>query len=1580
MKRTCLLLALLCPYLLYAQTTVYEDLSQDTLQTVDEVFENVDLTQVPSGLLLDKTFPFADPTPHDGLHLDADNLLNFDTFGLLYATMYGASVGANTTPPPPDVYMNASDAFDNGGPLNLALARIAYHQLRPDAIAANLLDTLNNRIYDVPGRAEAPYSEHETFFAAPVSTVVVGADVRFQFDPSLALTNTSTTITTLNVDFGDSNGPVILTPGSIYEVTYSGPGVVTLIVTATYSDGAVRQSHATLAVRADPLGRMYSETADFSNSFTSNGDVLNVDVMTACPDGLIRKPFFYVMGFNTFDSEGEKQKKFADMIQFFTDDYGGVTASDESILDLLHAEGYDVIYCDWEVSQNNLYDHIATLRQAIDWVNGLKAASGSEAKNVMFGRSMGGLMSRYALLEMESEGLDHQTEKLLTMDTGHRGNNTPLGLQAMAYDMANMKVLGTVTLSSFVKKLRKGLAILNGMGTRQLNIYHLANDPDLSHSAWFYATINQDVHTPFFASLDALGAPQHFEMVYMSNGSLTGQSNPLLAPGEKMFQTEFGPFIFIVANFWMRTRGFAVSDGRTDADPEKIYSSIAILTLWKIPMILHYQRLKKGGLDPLDTCPGGNDPIGDEILGFLTQTYATEPFYTVCPTYSALNLDNSFVTASVMPPVVIPPLAGLRWIGSTDASVSSFGINQHNQKHVTFNENLARFFLRETVTSGGPATVAGSGGSLWLTENYNFGELQVGTPGLFTPNALTRPHTIPADRTLHVNRDLPLGNVDDPDNPQAATGVDDYEFFLRDGVDCDGPTGPAHLTVDPGGQLLVGDWSVGNTATVYLQDYASLEVDGYLELDRFSTLVVEAHTTLRITGRVRLNADARILVEPGGILSVLPGGELELGSRARVEVGSNAFLWHRPTGIIKAGVDAEVIIEQGARYELFEGSVARLWSGQNPYGTACIRIFGHITWNGEPQFSGNGHFSFEPTAQLHIPYPDDPNDPDDPNVPREFRLRGQREDFRFLTLKGLQVPKGADVHLSRGIVQSSGLHTEGGGRITFEDTHWRGSDGLDAVAPQRVIARRSTFTDMAAPLSVREVTQPTAGTTVRECTFTGCRTGLYVENNRFGVEVIESTFDGGTASEAAGLEAIWGVDARSIRVVDSEIYGYLNATADDQTGGVQHAAVQLNNVRSFYAHGTDIHGNDYGIAAADDIGKGAYGSNVFLRAGTRVRENGVGVHVQDGGFNPQGLDHGLVSMRCSELTGNVNGITGEDVLLDIDAFHQAQGQTYAYTNHFQHLDFHNLFDICLVDRQDHYQDGPNLFVLNARANYWGTANADPVDEVPIHISLVGPSNPCQDWGNQLTMLVDPIAAGPVQECPPADPGGNTTPGNGGDPTLADPPKSPSQAPATQCLVEIGGAERVVHAQYQEAWLAHEQGDTELAAQLFAPVAALDAAALGTAYARDADGKVATELAPEISYNQCSHLRQVASVFVDPEALTADARLLPGATPHDVLDPLWVAAARGTAMAVPPVEPGSVRLVPNPASAYFRLRTELSGPADYRCYDAVGRLVASGRFEGRARVTTTGWRSGLYTVEVRCGDRAPQVQRVVIERP
>ena len=119
MKRLLFVVALLCPFLPYAQSYVDTNLTNDTLQTAAEVFGQLDLTQTATGLLMDQSYHYYLPEHFDGVTLDSNSLLNFDQFSLLYATIYGAGAGSGTLPPHPDVYNNASDAYDDGDPLGL---------------------------------------------------------------------------------------------------------------------------------------------------------------------------------------------------------------------------------------------------------------------------------------------------------------------------------------------------------------------------------------------------------------------------------------------------------------------------------------------------------------------------------------------------------------------------------------------------------------------------------------------------------------------------------------------------------------------------------------------------------------------------------------------------------------------------------------------------------------------------------------------------------------------------------------------------------------------------------------------------------------------------------------------------------------------------------------------------------------------------------------------------------------------------------------------------------------------------------------------------------------------------------------------------------------------------------------------------------------------------------------------------------------------------------------------------------------------------------------------------------------------
>ncbi|MBI4521905.1 MAG: cytochrome P450, partial [Gemmatimonadetes bacterium] len=97
-------------------------------------------------------------------------------------------------------------------------------------------------------------------------------------------------------------------------------------------------------------------------------------------------------------------------------------------LEALRATGYDVIILGfrqgWDRIQKNAQVAIACLQEAM---------RRTAAPLVAGGVSMGGLVMRYALAEMETRGLPHHARVFLTIDTPHRGAYTSVGTQWFAH-------------------------------------------------------------------------------------------------------------------------------------------------------------------------------------------------------------------------------------------------------------------------------------------------------------------------------------------------------------------------------------------------------------------------------------------------------------------------------------------------------------------------------------------------------------------------------------------------------------------------------------------------------------------------------------------------------------------------------------------------------------------------------------------------------------------------------------------------------------------------------------------------------------------------------------------------------------------------------------------------------------------------------------------------------------------------------------------------------------------------------------------------------------------------------------------
>jgi hypothetical protein len=169
--------------------------------------------------------------------------------------------------------------------------------------------------------------------------------------------------------------------------------------------------------------------------------------------------------------------------------------------------------------QRNAY----LLETIIKWVNDNKQpVSGVYIPNVVLGQSMGGVIARYALKDMENTSLDHKTRLYISDDAPHQGANVPQGYQHLARHARSLYIKSGITAGTIelIQLIRGGvspllaLSIADQPASKQMLI-NFVNGSN---------TIDNTVHNTWETELKNLGYPQGFtgtpfKFVAISNGS-----------------------------------------------------------------------------------------------------------------------------------------------------------------------------------------------------------------------------------------------------------------------------------------------------------------------------------------------------------------------------------------------------------------------------------------------------------------------------------------------------------------------------------------------------------------------------------------------------------------------------------------------------------------------------------------------------------------------------------------------------------------------------------------------------------------------------------------------------------------------------------------------------------------------------------------------------------------------------------------------------------------------------------------------------------------------------------------------------
>ncbi|GAB3636545.1 hypothetical protein GCM10027422_21350 [Hymenobacter arcticus] len=488
---------------------------------LNQVFANVDKSQVPSGYLDEYGEQLLGLHPYNGVLTDS-NRTDMEVFRYLRATIFSARVtGIDTLPGLPELNRRLDARRQNvaGAPNPIAVQYMSYDRIRPDALQYNLLQVQNNQVFDVAGRSQSPYQAATLFAAAPLYAVSRTGTASFVFARNLYLTNNpSKSLIGLYLDFDDGQGYVPAAWDQPITATYTSPGHKHIRVRVAYSNfgvispdpepptpgpelptqrvgiapislGFSLESHFDLNVlEGAATAARYAPTNDIVRTFTSPTNAHSgalVSVRYGQGHTSLVKPLIMVEQYNIASILEEEAPELLpcdngnNTIQSFLDrinlvDFDGNRGN---FNDALHDIGqYDLVYIDFKRNTDDLRRNAVLFQEVVRWVNDLKAQAGSTQQNVVMGQSMGGLISRYGLAQMVRNHEDPQTRLLVLHDSPQRGAYNPVGTQSLTRACDVPGILGIWRVADISSSAKAALRVLNEPGSQQLSILN-AYDP-----------------------------------------------------------------------------------------------------------------------------------------------------------------------------------------------------------------------------------------------------------------------------------------------------------------------------------------------------------------------------------------------------------------------------------------------------------------------------------------------------------------------------------------------------------------------------------------------------------------------------------------------------------------------------------------------------------------------------------------------------------------------------------------------------------------------------------------------------------------------------------------------------------------------------------------------------------------------------------------------------------------------------------------------------------------------------------------------------------------------------------------------
>lgn len=431
MKKLLLLtIAFSCHQLLFGQQEVTEKTFEEQ---INHIFARLDTRAVTTGFLIDRGNPFFNFHEYQASKSNY-YLENFDEFTAAYASLQTAKIPSKSATPnwfhveAPN-YTKEVRQFAQNDNTSLPIAIILhdYNYIKPQALESQLVTTNNKQLIVQESSAQTAdssqiYATATAFLAQSVKRKLesAGPNIVFTFPKILWFSEAKYVQSTLQFDPGDGRGYRSVRADTRLAVSYKIPGSQMIKFKWTNPvNGEVHEQYNFVEVQwtSDQFPAAYNNSGDLVITGSEVGHARVVIDYGESSNFRLDRPIIIAEGFDPSD-------KIDDDCTAPLQDYDYFFREKLEFQDLLpfrnnlQNDSYDIVHIDFASSTQSFESNAEVVKKVIRYVNSKKLTrNGIKEKNITMGLSMGGVVMRYALRDMEQNGEDHDSRLYISFDS-----------------------------------------------------------------------------------------------------------------------------------------------------------------------------------------------------------------------------------------------------------------------------------------------------------------------------------------------------------------------------------------------------------------------------------------------------------------------------------------------------------------------------------------------------------------------------------------------------------------------------------------------------------------------------------------------------------------------------------------------------------------------------------------------------------------------------------------------------------------------------------------------------------------------------------------------------------------------------------------------------------------------------------------------------------------------------------------------------------------------------------------------------------------------------------------------------------